>query len=53
MYGLKRYEMTEEWRKLYIDELQGLYDSPDVVRIMKLQRLRWACHVSRMGEKRR
>ena len=45
--------MTGEWRRLHNEELHGLYDSPDVVKIMKSRRLRWAGHVARMGEKRR
>ena len=53
IYGPKRDEMTGEWRRLHNEELHGLYDSPDVVRIMKSRRLRWAGHVARMGEKRR
>ena len=53
IYGPKRDEMTGEWRRLHNEELHGLYDSPDVVKIMKSRRLRWAGHVARMGEKRR
>ena len=53
IYGPKRDEMTGEWRRLHNEELHGLYDSPDVVRIMKSRRLRWAGYVARMGEKRR
>ena len=45
--------MIREWRRLHNEELHGLYDSPDVVKIMKSRRLRWAGHVARMGEKRR
>ena len=40
IYGPKRDEMTGEWRRLHNEELHGLYDSPDVVRIMKSRRLR-------------
>ena len=53
IYGPKRDEMTGEWRRLHNEELHGLYDSPDVIRIMKSRRIRWAGHVARMGEKRR
>jgi len=45
--------MTGEWSRLYNEEIHGLYDSPDVVKIMKSPRLRWADHVARMGKKRR
>jgi len=40
-------------RRLHNEELYGLYDSPDVVKIMKSRRLRWEGHVDRMGEIRR
>jgi len=53
IYGSKRDEMTGEWRRLHNEELHGLYDSPDDVKIMKSRRLRWAGHVARMGKKRR
>jgi len=53
IYGPKRDEMTGEWRRLHNDELYGLYDSPNVVKIMKSRRLRWADHVSRMEKKGR
>ena len=49
IYGPKRDEMTGEWRRLHNEELHRLYDSPDVERIMKSRRLRWAGHVARMG----
>jgi hypothetical protein len=53
IYGPKRDEITGEWRRLHNEELHELYDSPDIIRIMKSRRLRWAGHVARMGEKRR
>jgi hypothetical protein len=37
-------------RKLYNDELHSLYSSPDIVRVIKSRRTRWAGHVARMGE---
>jgi hypothetical protein len=46
---------TEEdgsWRKLHNDELQSLYSSPNIVRVIKSRRIRWAGHVARMGEGR-
>ena len=45
----KRDEVTGEWRKLYNEELNDLYSSPNIVRVIKLRRLRWAGHVARMG----
>ena len=50
--GPKRDEVTEEWRKLYNKELNDLYSSPNIVRLMKLRRKRWAGHVAIMGERR-
>jgi hypothetical protein len=36
-------------RKVYNDELQNLYSSPNIVRMIKSRRMRWARHVARMG----
>jgi hypothetical protein len=52
IFGPKRYEVTGEWRKLHNEELHDLYSSPSKIRIIKSRRMRWAGHVSRMGEKR-
>jgi hypothetical protein len=41
-----------EWRKLHNKELLDLYSSPSIIRIIKSRRMRWAEHVTRMGEKR-
>jgi hypothetical protein len=49
MFGPKRDEVTEEWRKLYNEELNDLYPSPNIVRVIKSRRLRWAGHVARLG----
>jgi hypothetical protein len=38
------------WRKLHDDELHGLYSSPNIVRVVKSRRMRWAGHVGRMGK---
>jgi hypothetical protein len=37
------------WRKLHNDELHSLYSSPNIVRVIKSRRMRWAGHVARMG----
>jgi len=52
IFGPKRDEATGEWRKLYNDELYDLYCSPNIVRVIKSRRMRWAVHVARMGERR-
>ena len=44
--------MTGERRKLYNEELNDLYSSPNNVRVIKSRRMRWAGHVARMGEER-
>ncbi|KAJ4438741.1 hypothetical protein ANN_14692 [Periplaneta americana] len=53
IFGAKSDEVTGEWRKLHNTELQALYSSPDIIRIIKSRRLRWAGHVARMGESRK
>ena len=50
--GPKRYEVTGEWRKLHKDELRDLYSLPNIVRVVKSRRMKWAWHVARMGEGR-
>ena len=49
IFGTKRDEVTGEWRKLYNEELNDLYSSPNIVRVIKYRRMRWAGHVARMG----
>ena len=44
--------MTGEWRKLDNEELNDLYSSPDIVRVIKSRRIRWTGHVACMGERR-
>jgi len=52
IFGPRRDEVTEEWRKLYNEELNDLYCSSNIVRVIKSRRMRWAGNVARMGEKR-
>jgi hypothetical protein len=52
IFGPKRDEVTGGWRKLYNEELHGLYSSPSIVRMIKVRRMRWAGPVARMGEVR-
>ena len=44
--------MTGEWRKLRNEELNDLYSLPNIVRVVKSRRMRWAGHVACMGEDR-
>jgi hypothetical protein len=50
-FGPKRDEVTGEWRKLHNEELRDLYSSPNIIRIIKSRRMRWAGHVARMGRR--
>jgi hypothetical protein len=51
IFGPKR-EEDGPWRKLLNNELHSLYSSPNIVRVIKSRRMRWAGHVARMGEER-
>jgi hypothetical protein len=44
--------LTGEWRKLHSEEIHILYSSKNIIRQIKLRRMRWAGHVARMGEER-
>jgi hypothetical protein len=48
----KRDEATGEWRRLHNEELNDLYSSPNILRVIKSRRMGWAGHVARTGEKR-
>ena len=52
IFGPRRDEVTGEWRRLHNEELNDLYSSPNIVRVIKSRRMRWAGHVARMGEGR-
>jgi hypothetical protein len=49
IFGPKR-EEDGSWRKLHNDELHSLYSSPNIARVIKSRRMRWAGHVARMRE---
>jgi hypothetical protein len=49
IFGPKRDEVTGEWRNLHNEELCILYSSPNIIRHIKLRRMRWAGHVAHMG----
>ena len=46
----RRDEVTGEWRRLHNEELSDLSSSPNIVRVIKSRRMRWAGHVARIGE---
>jgi hypothetical protein len=52
IFGPKRDEATGEWRRLHNEELNDLYLSTNIIRVIKSRRMRWVGHVARMGEKR-
>ena len=52
IFGPRRDEVTGDWRRLHNEELSDLYSSPNIVRVIKWRRMRWAGHVVHMGEER-
>jgi hypothetical protein len=52
IFGPKRVEITGEWRKLHNEERNDPYSSPNIVRVIKSRRMRWAGHVARMGRRK-
>ena len=52
IFGSKRDEIKGEWIKLHNEKLNDLYSSPNIIRMIKSRRMRWAWHVARMEERR-
>jgi hypothetical protein len=52
VFGRKRNEVTGKWRRLYNEELNDLYCSPNIVCVKKLRNMKWAGHVARMMKRR-
>ena len=50
VFGPKMDEVTGEWRKLHNEELSDRYSLPNIARVVKSRRMRWAGHVARMAE---
>jgi len=53
LYWPKRDEVIREWRELHNEELNDLYSSPNIVRVINSRRMRWAGHVARTGGEER
>jgi hypothetical protein len=52
IFGPKSDHVMGDWRKLHNEELHNLYCSPNIIRMIKSRRMRWAGHVARMGKTR-
>jgi len=52
IFGPRRDEVTVDWRRLHIEELNDVYFLPNIVRVIKPRRIKWAGHVAHMGEER-
>ena len=52
IFGPRRDEVTGEWRRLHNEELNDLYSLPNIVRVIKSRRMRWAGQVECMNEER-
>jgi len=52
IFESKRDEVTGVWRKLHNKELNDLYCSLNIVRVIKSRRMRWAGHIPHTGERR-
>jgi hypothetical protein len=51
IFGPKRDHVRGDWRKLHYEKLHNLYSSPNIIRMTKSRRMRWAGHVARMGSR--
>jgi hypothetical protein len=52
IFGPKRVEVTEKWRRLHNEELYALYFSPNIIQVIRSIIMRWAVHMARMGDRR-
>jgi hypothetical protein len=51
IFGIKGDEVTGKWGRLYNEELNDLYSSPNIMWVIKSRRMRWMGHVACMGER--
>jgi hypothetical protein len=51
VFGVKRDEVTGEWRKVHNEELNDPYSSPNINRVIKSRRMRWVRHVASMEDR--
>jgi hypothetical protein len=52
IFGPKKGEVTKQWRRLHNEELNNLYSSLNIIRVIKSRRMRWSRHVARVGKGR-
>jgi len=52
IFGLKRDDVTREWRTFHNEELNDLYYPPNIFRVIKSRRMKWAVHVGRVGDRK-
>jgi hypothetical protein len=52
VFGPKREGVAEDWRKIHSEELHNLYASPNIIKVIKVRRMRCAGHVARMVDMR-
>jgi len=50
IFGPRNEEVRGVWRRLHKQELNDFYSSPNIVRVIKSERVRWTGHVARMGD---
>jgi hypothetical protein len=50
IFGTKRDEVTGKWRTVHSEELNDMYSSPNIFRVIKSRRMRLAGHVVRIGD---
>jgi hypothetical protein len=48
IFGPKRAEVARDLRRLYNEELHNLYDSSNIIRVIKSRRMRWVGYVAHM-----